>query len=71
MTKREQLKVMVGKEASSNWSPTLRAKLIAIYKVNCLWEVVKNPEPWGKDHEDIGSRHLIPIDISNNMFFGR
>ena len=69
MTKREELKTVVGKDAPCNWSPTLRAKLVAVYKVNCLWEVVKNPEPWGKDHNAIGKRYLIPMNISNNSFF--
>jgi hypothetical protein len=69
MTKKEELKAVIGKEAPCNWSPTLRGKLIAVYKVNCLWEVVENPEPYGAGHEHVGSRYLIPMDVSNNSFF--
>jgi len=69
MTKKEELETMIGKEASCNWSPTLRGKLIAVYKVNCLWEVVRDTGPWGEDHKAIGGRCLIPMDVSNNIFF--
>lgn len=69
MTKKEELKAVIGKEAPCNWSPTLRGKLIAVYKVNCLWEVVRDTGPWGEDHKAIGKKYLIPMNISNNSFF--
>ena len=69
MTKTEELMTMIGKEASDNYSPTLRSKLIAIYDTYCVWEIA--PNQWSdKGNETVGTRKFVPIWLSSNMFFG-
>ena len=38
-----ELKSVIGKETSHNYSPTLRAKLVKVGKSYCKWEVSESP----------------------------
>ena len=42
MTKQEELTPMIGKEASDNFSPTLRSKLVEVTSNGCVWEIAPN-----------------------------
>jgi hypothetical protein len=73
MNKIEELKSVIGKEVSENFSPTLRAKLIAIDESGmCIMEVVESPYEgswaWGQNHT-AGHRYERPIDDVHNAFF--
>ena len=57
---------VVGKEVSQNQSPTLRAKLVKINKVNCTFESVANTYSW---NGTIGKRYLVPIQYAWNAYF--
>jgi hypothetical protein len=58
-----------GKEASVNYSPTMRAKLVEIFEDVCSWEVT--PNPWSDEgNEMVGIQFLLPYHISENCFFG-
>ena len=69
MTKQEELTPMIGKEASDNFSPTLRSKLIEVTSNGCVWEIA--PNQWSdKGNDRVGTRKIVPLWLSSNMFFG-
>lgn len=69
MTKQEELTPMIGKEASDNFSPTLRSKLIEVTSNGCVFEIA--PNHWSdKGNEMVGTRKIVPLWLSSNMFFG-
>jgi hypothetical protein len=60
---------MIGKETSDNFSPTLRSKLIEVTSNGCVWEIA--PNDWGTEgNEMVGTRKVLPLWLSANMFFG-
>jgi hypothetical protein len=69
MGKKEILKSLVGKEASVNYSPTLRAKLVKVNKLNCTWEVVASPYS-NRGLEKIGNKFHLNLFLSDMAFFG-
>jgi hypothetical protein len=73
MNKIEELKSVIGKEVSENFSPTLRAKLLAIDESGvCIMEVVESPYEgswaWGQNHT-AGYRYEAPASRIWNAFF--
>ena len=69
MTKVEELTPMIGKETSDNYSPTLRAKLIEVTSNGCVFEIA--PNHWSNEgNEMVGTRKIVPLWLSANMFFG-
>ena len=73
MNKIEELKSVIGKEVSENFSPTLRAKLLAIDEIGvCIMEVVESPYEgswaWGQNHT-AGHRYEAPASRIWNSFF--
>jgi len=76
MNKIEELKSVIGKEVSENFSPTLRAKLLTIDESRgggvCIMEVVESPYEgswaWGQNHT-AGHRYDAPINRIWNAFF--
>ena len=69
MTKQEELTPMIGKEASDNFSPTLRSKLVEVTSNGCIWEIA--PNQWNDEgNETVGTRKFVPIWLSSNMCFG-
>ena len=77
MNKIEELKSVIGKEVSENFSPTLRAKLLAIDESRgggvCIMEVVKSPYPewsWAaQQNHTAGHRYQAPASRIWNAFF--
>jgi hypothetical protein len=73
----KELKGVIGKEVSENFSPTLRAKLLAIDESRgggvCIMEVVKSPYPewsWAaQQNYTAGHRYERPIDYVWNAYF--
>jgi hypothetical protein len=73
----KELKGVIGKEVSENFSPTLRAKLIAIDESRgggvCIMEVVPSPYPewsWSaQQNHTAGHRYERPIYAIHNAFF--
>jgi hypothetical protein len=49
-TKIEELKESIGKVMSHNYSPTLRAKLVKVNRVNCVLEVTNGEHVKDKDY---------------------
>jgi hypothetical protein len=73
MNKIEELKSVIGKEVSENFSPTLRAKLLTIDESGvCIMEVVESPYEgswaWGQNHT-AGHRYEAPASRICNAFF--
>ena len=69
MTKQEELTPMIGKERTDNFSPTLRSKLVVVTSNGCVWEIA--PNDWGTEgNEMVGTRKVLPLWLSANMFFG-
>lgn len=64
-----ELQSKLGKEVSQNYSPTLRAKLIKVGKVNCVFESVPSPYGAPPKAESIGVKYKIPNWIAWNSFF--
>ena len=76
MNKIEELKSVIGKEVSENFSPTLRAKLIAVDGTRgggvCIMEVVKSPYmgSWSaQQNHTAGHRYEAPVYRIHNAFF--
>ncbi len=76
MNKIEELKSVIGKEVSENFSPTLRAKLLAIDETRgggvCIMEVVPSPykESWSaQQNHTAGHRYERPVYAVHNAFF--
>ena len=49
-SKIEELRESIGKTMSHNYSPTLRAKLIKVNRVNCILEVTNGEYSKDKDY---------------------
>jgi hypothetical protein len=76
MSKIEELKSVIGKEVSENFSPTLRAKLLAIDETRgggvCIMEVVESPYKgsWSaQQNHTAGHRYERPVYAVHNAFF--
>jgi hypothetical protein len=75
MSKIEELKSVIGKEVSENFSPTLRAKLVSINETAgiCVMEVVKSPYPewsWSaQQNHTAGHKYERPLEYVWNAFF--
>ena len=73
MNKIEELKSVIGKEVSENFSPTLRAKLLAIDESGvCIMEVAESPYEgswaWQQNYT-AGHRYEAPASRIWNAFF--
>jgi len=66
---KKELIDLVGKEASVNYSPTLRAKLVEVYDANCLWQVTPNQHD-EEGNDMVGVTFLLPLGHSLNCFYG-
>jgi hypothetical protein len=73
-----ELKGVIGKEVSENFSPTLRAKLLAIDESRgggvCIMEVVKSPytsmvQGGSLNEYKVGERYEAPINRIWNAYF--
>ena len=69
----EELKSVIGREVSHNWSPTLRAKLVSVGEKYSHFEVCKTPHPIysfsaSKNHL-AGTTFKCPNDVSWNCYF--
>lgn len=76
MNKIEELKSVIGKEVSENFSPTLRAKLIAIDErtSNCIMEVAASPyvsmmQGGLLNNDEVGKLYVAPVYRIHNAFF--
>lgn len=76
MNKIEELKSVIGKEVSENFSPTLRAKLLAIDETRgggvCIMEVAPSPYKgsWSaQQNHTAGHRYDAPIYRIHNAYF--
>ena len=67
-TKRDELKTVIGKTVSHNYSITLRARLIKVNKVNCLLEMSAGEYVKDKDHY-VGIRYSDSISNVWNAYF--
>lgn len=72
----QELKGVIGKECSENFSPTLRAKLVDFDEFHnvCTMEVVESPytsmKTMGSLNEDkVGERYTAPASRIWNSFF--
>ena len=69
-----ELKGVIGKECSENFSPTLRAKLVEYDEFHdvCTMEVTESPYEgswaWGQNHT-AGHRYQAPASRIWNAFF--
>ena len=64
----QELKAVIGKDASCNYSPTSRGKLISVGPVHCVIEVY--PSEYTREGKDqIGKRFTLRTWITYNMFF--
>ncbi len=68
-TQREELKAVIGKETSQNFSPTCRGKLLKVNKVYSLFESVPSPYVKNPKPESIGVLYKVPNSIAWNSFF--
>lgn len=62
------LKAVIGKETSENRSPTCRAKLIRVGKVNCVFEAVQSPYV-KTPQAGVGVRYKVRRPFAWNAFF--
>ena len=76
MSKIEEIKSVIGKEVSENFSPTLRAKLLAIDETRgggvCIMEVVPSPYKgsWSaQQNHTAGHRYERPVYAVHNAYF--
>jgi hypothetical protein len=67
-TKTEELKTVIGKSVSHNYSPTLQAKLVKVNKVTCVFEVTKSDYFNDKDY-CIGMRFKDNVYRAYNTYF--
>ena len=66
----EELREVIGKEVSCNWSPTLRAKLIKINRKDCVMQV--EPTFYTRTADltrDVGKTFIMPIEHTWNAYF--
>lgn len=68
LTRVQELKTVVGQEASCNSSPTLRAKLIEVGNNHCRLEVTA-PVYAKRGYESIGKVFRLSTYEVHNMFF--
>jgi hypothetical protein len=59
----EELREVIGKEVSCNWSPTLRAKLLKVNDNECILEIVSLMKDVGK------TTFKMPIQHTWNTYF--
>ena len=69
MSKIEELKAVIGKETSQNFSPTCRGKLLKVNKVYSLFESVQSPYNKNTKPESVGVLYKVPNSIAWNSFF--
>jgi hypothetical protein len=62
-SKIEELREVIGKEVSCNWSPTLRAKLLKVNDNECTLEIVSLMKDVG------GMTFKMPIQHTWNAYF--
>jgi hypothetical protein len=70
MEKVIELKTVVGKDCSCNYSPTHRSKLVMVGKDYCILEVV--PAQHGdlsRGEKSVGVMFLQPTYITHNQYF--
>jgi hypothetical protein len=67
MNKASELREVVGKTVTENYSPTNYAKLIKINKINCVMEVVDGSTI--KKPEGPPVRYKIPLEYAWNAYF--
>ena len=70
MEKVTELKTVVGKDCSCNYSPTHRSKLVMVGKDVCILEVT--PAQHGdlsRGEESVGVQFLQPTYITHNQYF--
>lgn len=73
----KELKMCIGESVSENFSPTLRAKLIAVDETRnggvCIMEVVESPYPSysfsASNNHRAGERYEAPASRIWNAFF--
>ena len=68
--KEKELREVIGKTVSCNWSPTLRAKLIKVNKKDCVMQV--EPTFYTKTTDlmkDVGKTFKIPQEYTWNASF--
>jgi hypothetical protein len=68
-TQREELKAVIGKETSQNFSPTCRGKLLKVNKVYSLFESVPSPYVKNPKQGSVGVLYKVPNSIAWNSFF--
>jgi len=68
-TQREELKAVIGKETSQNFSPTCRGKLLKVNKVYSLFESVPSPYDKTPKPGSVGVLYKVPNSIAWNSFF--
>jgi hypothetical protein len=70
MDKIAELKTVVGKESSCNYSPTHRSKLIKVGRELCILEVTpaQHGDP-ARGKSSVGVQFLQSIHITHNQFF--
>ncbi len=65
-----QLKSVIGKETSQNQSPTCRARLVSVGKVNSTFESVLSPYANIETNDNfVGFKYKVPNWIAWNSFF--
>ena len=69
LSKVVELTPMIGKETSDNYSPTLRSKLVEVTSNGCVFEIAPNHYT-EEGNEMVGTRKIVPLWLSANMFFG-
>jgi hypothetical protein len=69
MNKIEELKSVIGKDVSQNFSPTCRARLVKVNKVNSIFESVPSPYDKFPKPEFVGVKYKVPNWIAWNSFF--
>ena len=68
--KEKELREVIGKTVSCNWSPTLRAKLIKVNKKDCVMQV--EPTFYTKTTDlmkDVGKTFKMPLEYTWNAYF--
>ena len=69
-TKELELREVVGKTTSCNWSPTGRAKLLKVNKKTCVLEIVLGSHTeYNSKQGNIGKIIKAPLEYTWNAFF--
>ena len=69
MNQIEELKSVIGKDVSENRSPTRRARLVSVGKLNCIFESVPSLYGPAPKKEFVGVKYKVPNWIAWNSFF--